>query len=160
MYMYIQILQHPACSLAHVSTLQCVYSRCSFPYMYAYPQPQHSCHSWHHCIAFHRLLTVLQGIVNAYQHAVQNMMLEGPTNFSSILDTAIKYASVRENQQSQGYFILLIITVSVHLNICVCMCVCVCVCICVCVFRMLRINLSQTICLYHNQYSKQLKVLY
>ena len=53
--MYIQILQHSAWSLAHVSTLQCVYSRCSFPYMYVYPQPQHSCHSWHHCIAFHCL---------------------------------------------------------------------------------------------------------
>ena len=39
------------------------------------------------------------------------------------------------------------------------MCVHVCLCICVCVFRMLRINLSQTICLYHNQYSKQLKIL-
>ncbi|KAL5473582.1 hypothetical protein EMCRGX_G028082 [Ephydatia muelleri] len=52
----------------------------------------------------------VQGIVNAYQHAVHKVILSGPTNFSSILDKAIKYASVRESQQSQGYFILLIIT--------------------------------------------------
>eukprot|EP00731_Ephydatia_muelleri_P028931 Em0020g575a len=52
----------------------------------------------------------VQGIVNAYQHAVHTVRLCGPTNFSSILDTAMRYASVRENQQSQNYFILLIIT--------------------------------------------------
>ena len=113
--MYIQILQHPAWSLAHVSTLQCVYSRCSFPYMYVYPQPQHPCHSWRHCIAFHCLLTILQGILNAYQYAVRNVKLNGPTNFSSILDKAIQYASARESHKSQNYFILLIITVSIHL---------------------------------------------
>ncbi|KAL5473574.1 hypothetical protein EMCRGX_G028070 [Ephydatia muelleri] len=52
----------------------------------------------------------VQGIVNAYQHAVRNVTLSGPTNFSSILDKAMQYASVQESQQSQNYFILLIIT--------------------------------------------------
>eukprot|EP00731_Ephydatia_muelleri_P028945 Em0020g589a len=52
----------------------------------------------------------VQGIVDAYQHAVRNVKLDGPTNFSSILDKAIKYASVRESQKPQNYFILLIIT--------------------------------------------------
>ena len=70
--------------------------------------------------------TISQGIVDAYQHAVRNVQLHGPTNFSSILDKAMQYASVQESQQSQNYFILLIITVSVHLwcpkNICVHLC--------------------------------------
>ncbi|KAL5473586.1 hypothetical protein EMCRGX_G028088 [Ephydatia muelleri] len=52
----------------------------------------------------------VQGILNAYQHAVHTVRLCGPTNFSSILDRAMQYASVRESQQSQNYFILLIIT--------------------------------------------------
>ncbi|KAL5473580.1 hypothetical protein EMCRGX_G028080 [Ephydatia muelleri] len=52
----------------------------------------------------------VQGILNAYQYAVRNVKLNGPTNFSSILDKAIQYASARESHKSQNYFILLIIT--------------------------------------------------
>ena len=53
-----------------------------------------------------------QGILDAYQYTLHNVKLHGPTNFSSILDKAMQYASVQENQQSQSYSILLVITVS------------------------------------------------
>ena len=97
----------PAYRLTRVHMHVHVFSRCS--------NPLHVLSA----INFHRLpllLIILQGILNAYQHAVRTVRLYGPTNFSSILDKAAQYASVRENQQSQSYFILLIITVSMHLG--------------------------------------------
>ena len=58
------------------------------------------------------VLLIPQGILDAYQYTLHNVKLHGPTNFSSFLDTAMRYASVPGTQQSQSYFILLVITVS------------------------------------------------
>ena len=78
----------------------------------------HNKHTHLYCLPL--FINHFAGIVDAYQHAVHNVTLDGPTNFSN-LDKAIQYASVRESQQSQSYFILLIIIVSSGvLRICVC----------------------------------------
>ena len=53
----------------------------------------------------------LQGILDIYQYALGTIELYGPTNFSSILDKALLYASSAVSQQEQHYYILLIITV-------------------------------------------------
>ena len=63
-------------------------------------------------IALFDVLLIPQGILDAYQYTLHNVKLHGPTNFSSFLDTAMRYASVQDSQQSQSYFILLVITVS------------------------------------------------
>ena len=54
----------------------------------------------------------MQGILGAYQFAVSQVQLYGPTNFSSILDRAMAMAKEPLNQQQQSYYILLVITVS------------------------------------------------
>ena len=85
----------------------------------------HSCTHMHnkhtHLYCLPLFINHFAGIVDAYQHAVHNVTLDGPTNFSSNLDKAIQHAFVWESQQSQSYFIRLIITVSSGvLRICVC----------------------------------------
>ena len=57
----------------------------------------------------------LQGILNVYRYSLGQIELYGPTNFSSILDMSIQYASSGTSQESQQYYLLLIITVS-HLE--------------------------------------------
>ena len=58
----------------------------------------------------------MQGILGAYQFAVSQVQLYGPTNFSSILDRAMAMAKEPLNQQQQSYYILLVITVSTAPN--------------------------------------------
>ena len=53
-----------------------------------------------------------QGILDVYHYALSQVDLYGPTNFSSVLDATIGYASGGVSQANQQYHILLIITVS------------------------------------------------
>ena len=70
------------------------------------------------CSAIHSTLPIptaasfLQGILGAYQYAISQVQLYGPTNFSSFLDRVITMASQPTTQQDQSYYILLVITVS------------------------------------------------
>eukprot|EP01135_Chromosphaera_perkinsii_P003560 Nk52_evm18s248 gene=Nk52_evmTU18s248 len=52
----------------------------------------------------------LDGILQSYYQALENVTLYGPTLFSTILRTVNEMASVSVTQQHQQYFILLIIT--------------------------------------------------
>ncbi|XP_019852495.1 PREDICTED: copine-9-like isoform X2 [Amphimedon queenslandica] len=52
----------------------------------------------------------LEGILGSYWYALSMVDLHGPTNFSSFLDTAKKYASTGVTQERQQYYILLVIT--------------------------------------------------
>ena len=84
-----------------------MYSLLAYPFSYSLCLPFS-----HRCIRLMLRLIVPQGILDAYHYTLHNVKLHGPTNFSSILDRTMQYASVQENQQSQNYFILLVITVS------------------------------------------------
>ena len=53
----------------------------------------------------------LQGILDAYHYTISQVEFYGPTNFSSILDKTMGYAT-HPSQDVQHYQILLIITVS------------------------------------------------
>ena len=57
-------------------------------------------------------MVLLQGILDAYHYTVGQVEFYGPTNFSSILDKAMEYAT-HPSQDVQRYQILMIITVSV-----------------------------------------------
>ncbi|KAL9644301.1 hypothetical protein ABK040_005762 [Willaertia magna] len=55
----------------------------------------------------------VNGILQSYRQALNNVQLYGPTNFQPVLETAVKLsqnAEMENSQQNQKYFILLIIT--------------------------------------------------
>ena len=52
----------------------------------------------------------VQGILDAYHYTLSQVDLYGPTNFSSILEATIQYASAGVSQERQQYHILLVIT--------------------------------------------------
>ena len=69
-----------------------------------------------HCFAlngdiFHPECNGIEGVIDAYQHAIRNVKLYGPTNFSEILNLIVTYTeSLKVSQDNQKYNILLIIT--------------------------------------------------
>lgn len=53
----------------------------------------------------------IEGVIDAYKHAIRNVKLYGPTNFSEILKLVVDYTEAMEvSQDNQKYNILLIIT--------------------------------------------------
>ena len=60
---------------------------------------------------YQNLLTIWQGILDAYHRVINQIQFYGPTNFSSFLDEAIRVSRSSVTQQSQSYNILLVITV-------------------------------------------------
>eukprot|EP01119_Soliformovum_irregulare_P011920 TRINITY_DN3051_c0_g1_i1.p1 TRINITY_DN3051_c0_g1~~TRINITY_DN3051_c0_g1_i1.p1 ORF type:complete len:604 (+),score=195.97 TRINITY_DN3051_c0_g1_i1:84-1895(+) len=52
----------------------------------------------------------VDGILGAYQSALANVVLYGPTKFSEIIRTSAEISRIQNSQDSQKYFILLIIT--------------------------------------------------
>jgi vacuolar-type H+-ATPase subunit F/Vma7 len=69
-----------------------------------------------HCFAlngdiFNPEVDGLEGVVNAYKHAINNINFYGPTYFSQVIKMVVDMAeSERVSQVNQKYFILLLIT--------------------------------------------------
>ncbi len=51
----------------------------------------------------------MQGVLDAYQYAIRNVRLFGPTNFSPIIQRFAQIAATM-HQNGKNYYILLIIT--------------------------------------------------
>lgn len=69
-----------------------------------------------HCFAingdiFNPEVDGLDGVINAYRHAINNINFYGPTYFSQVIKMVVDMAeSERVSQVNQKYFILLLIT--------------------------------------------------
>ena len=71
----------------------------------------------------------VQGILEAYTAALNNVQLAGPTLFTEVLQTAMARANRPASQTDQRYDVLLILTdgiINDMQQVCVCVCVCVC----------------------------------